>query len=237
MNGAALAAKYALPPNALGYCGSGEFRGALKSGSQAVLEKELKKFKVHYAYLSLIARENGLGPFDLRVVRAFWTGNRLLENVSRAALRAFIRKELFGGRKGSRAEALARNLPEGILPHHSFNSLYVNFVTGKVAPSVRNLDSCCITWGEVLSAGKNSATLRRACITWDGGFALEEKDERVALSRAGVSMVQGAKKGDFLAVHWGVAVEKLTDASLRKLERYTRANIDAINGGVSECPI
>ena len=102
MNGAFLTSKYAFPPNELGYCGKPTFRRALlsflegKAGPEP-LEREIRKFPVHYAYLRLIADENGLSPFDMEVVRAFWIGNGLLENVGRESLSRFIARGLFRG--------------------------------------------------------------------------------------------------------------------------------------------
>jgi hypothetical protein len=226
-NGVGLAARYAFPPNRLRYCGQPAFISALRSGRRRELERELKKFTAHYGYLCLIAAENGLEPFDMRVVRAFWTGNSLLENVSTAALRRFIVRMI---KDRARAGKLVENLPPGALPHHSFNPLYLNFVTEKVARSVRNYDSCCVSWGRVLGLrGKSATVLRNRIARESGRFVLRQKADAVALEKCGIRLVGPLKKGDVVSVHWGVAIERLGPAQSAALERYTRKNLDAIN--------
>ncbi len=250
-SGVLLAARYAFPPNRLGYCGKPSFPdalaaclacldsrgGALHKKSVLALERELRRFRTHLAFLKLIARENGLEPFDYEVVRAFWTGNRLLENVRPEAMRRFVERELF--RPGSRrADSLSRSIPEGILPHHSFNVLYVNFVTDKAERSLRNFDSCCITWGQVRSVSEGFVTIDRNCISrkW-GRFCLSPRTERVALIRNGFRLVDGIRPGDTIAVHWGMAIERLGQKDVRALAACTERNIRAINDGRDGVPV
>ncbi len=234
MDGVGLASRYAYPPNRRGYCGAGSFQPALRAYGQGQAEKrnlrrELEGFCAHHAYLSLIARENGLKPFDTEVVRAFWTGNALLEGIGTRALRSFIRRKLFSSRQAARAKRLCDNLPEGILPHHSFNVLYVNFVSRAVPRTIRNFDSCCVTSGRVVSVSGNSARLVRDSIGFDDGFAIVQKESTIALGRGGIRFVDKAKPGDTLSVHWGMAIEKLSRRDESALRRYTIKNIRAIN--------
>lgn len=235
MKGAELAAKYAFPPNRHGYCGKSTFQKALSSylaGKTRIepLEDELKKFKAHYRYLSLIAKENNKKPFDLEVVRAFWTGNGLLDRISQEALGRFVEHDLFGSKQKKRAKTLADNLPKGILAQHSFNSLYINFVTGRAERSMENFDSCCITFGRVLSVSKRSAIILRHAIGWkDGLLVLKPKRQRVALEIRGVRFIDKLSPGDTVSVHWGMAIEKLGPKELRALKHYTKKNLDALN--------
>ena len=233
MKGAELASHYAFPPNNLGYCGRKSFRHSLRSflGGEtgtSRLEQEIRGFRIHYAYLKLIARENGLRPFDERVVRAFWSGNSLLESVSRDSMKRFIAEVLFAGKRSARAKALTDNLPDGIRPHHSFNVLYVNFVTDSVERSIKNFDSCCVSAAKVLEAKGKQAIVIRKALTWKDGFRLEERRDKIDLERSGIRLVPGLKKGDTVAVHWGMAVEKLSPANGRALLKYTKKNLDII---------
>lgn len=235
MNGPLLAAFYSLPPNCRGYCGGGSFVSVLRAhlaGRAGVraLEDELKKFRAHYAYLSLIARENGMKPFDAEVVNAFWIGNPLLEGVSRKAMRRFILRDLFSGKQAARAKKLAGNLPEGAVPHHSFNSLYVNFVGAKVAKTTKNYDSCCVSPASVLAVSGKTAEVTRDSITSCGGrFVILPKTEAVALERAGMRPVRKPETGDRVSVHWGMAIRKITEKESRALKKYTQMNIEAVN--------
>jgi hypothetical protein len=234
MSGAPFAARYSFPPNDRGYCGRPTFRRALKSylsGSAGppALEREIRKFPVHYAYLKLIARENGMRPFDMEVVRAFWIGNRLLEGIPRKSLEGFIRKDLFRGEDGPRVRRLCKGLPEGIMPHHSFNVLFVNFVTDAVERSEENFDSCCITWGEARTIGGRSATVMRESISWDGAFSLKKRLTEIEVERSGVRLAGDLRKGDLVSAHWGMAVQKITRRDADSLRRYTLRNMEAIN--------
>jgi hydrogenase maturation factor len=230
MNGVELAARYGFPPNSLGYCGKGSFidilRKNLDGKNTRMLERGLRKFKAQYAYLSLIARENKRKPFDKDVVEAFWIGNSLLDNISHEELKFFIQNDLFGPKQSSRASKLACSLPNGMLPHHSFNSLYINFVTDSVERSVSNLDSCCITWGKVLSVSGDSVLMMRNSISKakNGKFVISKKKSRIALSKNGIRFIEKVSKGDILSVHWGMAIEKLSKERARKLEKYTKIN-------------
>ena len=236
MNGAGLAARYAFPPNRHGYCGSSSFRPALRDFLRGKkppksLEPELKKFRTHYAYLILIARENGLRPFDPEVVEALWIGNSLLENVSERALRSFIR-DLFPS-DPSRVKELVGGLPDGVVPHHSFNALYINFVTDAVEKTTENYDSCCVTAGEIVSLSQKSALVRRFSIARDkDGFYLGTVADEVALERNRVRLVEPVSAGDLVSVHWGMAVQKLSRNEFEALKKYTRMNLDAVNSGV-----
>jgi len=227
-----LAARYAFPPNRRGYCGKASFQGALAACDTEKISAELGKFRAHNAYLSLIARENKKGKFDKDVVEAFWIGNKLLENVPQQALARFIREELFPRRSAARALALADSIPDGALPHHSFNALYVNFVTDSVRRSVENYDSCCVTWGTVLSVSGKKAELMRGSVSADadGRFFLKPVKCVVALERDGFRFVE-PREGDVVSVHWGMAIEKLSRKRAESLERYTRINIDACSKG------
>ncbi|MGV8085953.1 MAG: DUF6390 family protein [Candidatus Bilamarchaeum sp.] len=237
MDPTALASFYAFPPNNLGYCGHPKFYESLSAylvspsniNIQA-LQSELKKFPTHYAYLNFIARENGLSPFDLKVVRAFWTGNSLLSNISYDSLKEFIKDDLFAGKFSSRVELLISNLPFGLVPHHSFNSLYIRFVSERVERSVENFDSCCITWGKVLKLSGNCALIDRMSVSYENGFFLKNSICQVDLQRNKIQFLRDISVGDYLSVHWGMAIEKLSVENRDLLEKWTLVNISAING-------
>jgi len=248
-HGALLAGLYAYPPNSLGYCGKDSFKDILMrhlsggSGNKSeasverAVQRELRHFPSHYAYLRLIARENGLTPFDHEVVHAFWIGNRLLENVGEGALRSFLEDDLLKGKSVSRVRALCDGLPQGMLPHHSFNVLYVNFVTDKVDRSIANFDSCCITGGKITAISPDGKWLEadRFCIqrgkeARDGFFALGRKKDRIALVKGGVRLIQNKLHvGDAISIHWNQAVERIGARDCDSLITYTKLNIDKIN--------
>jgi len=254
--GIEIAARYSFPPNCHGYCGPSSFVHTLKEhlerkkgnwigkGDGIVrLKTQLSRFCTLHAYLKFIAREknskkiNGFDPFDRDVVEAFWIGNELLEDISRADLSRFIRRDLFPKSDSRRANRLADGLPEGMVPHHSFNALYVKFVTGRVKRSVKNFDSCCITFGKVLSvsADRKTAHMGRASVSWNAelGFCFAPLRSTVALERMGVRFLDldndPLRKDDLVSVHWGMAVEKIRPSACRAIRKYTQINMDAVN--------
>jgi hydrogenase maturation factor len=220
-----IGAKYSFTPNSLGYCGTSSFVSLFQSGDEENAILELKKFHPHYAYLSLIARENQRQPFDEEVLRAFWTGNELLDNVSHESLKEFIVKELFP-KNHPRAEALSQNLPGGIAPHHSFNALYINFVTEKVEKSTKNFDSCCVLPAKVLSVEGNSLLVERGCIV--DGPSIGKKEENILLEFNGTRFIESVQPGDLVSVHWGMAIEILDQEQADSIIKYTKRNADII---------
>ena len=242
MPGAVLAAMYAYPPNRHGFCGKKSFAKTLKRymhGDHDVstvreLERALKDFRTHYAYLKLIARENDLEPFDLKVVKAFWIGNHLLDNVSADALSRFLGRDLLAGKSKKRIELLRENLPEAMVPHHSFNSLYVNFVTDRVERKIENYDSCCVTFGRVTIPSVYRPLVNRYSITRGSvhhpHLVLKQKSERIHLEPEDVRLVHDRlRPGDSVTVHWGQIVQKIGPHDLHMLLKYTRTNMEAIN--------
>ena len=84
--GPLLFARYAYPPNELGYCGPTDPGALLESASDGFDLAELAHLATGFAgawpYLELIAGCNGIAdPLDARVVEAYWVGNPLLEKV------------------------------------------------------------------------------------------------------------------------------------------------------------
>lgn len=233
MKGVDLAARYAFSPNRRGYCGTNSFHRIMRSyirkkAGLAVLRRHLRRFNAHYAYLSLIARENTCGPFDPAVVNSFWIGNGLLENVNHASLHDFIKNELFP-KETPRAKKLAKNLPEGILPHHSFNALYINFLSNRVEKSVKNYDLCCVTPAEIISVSGKNALVKRWAIGWEHGYIMKPKIDCVCLEQDGIRLIGKVKKNDTVSVHWDLAVARLGPKDCSALKKYTQINIDAVN--------
>ncbi len=90
-DGPLLFARYAYPPNQLGYCGGDDPAALLEQTSARVvdggLRQSLRAFEGAWPYLELIAAANGLhDPLDARVVEAYWLGNPLLERVGTTLL-------------------------------------------------------------------------------------------------------------------------------------------------------
>ncbi|MEO7119422.1 MAG: DUF6390 family protein, partial [Candidatus Limnocylindrales bacterium] len=88
-SGAILFARYAYPPNELGYCGTTDHQGLLQYGSQGAVDPGLVQlaqgFSGAWPYLEFIAAATGLrAPLDRRVVEAYWLGGELLDTIDMA---------------------------------------------------------------------------------------------------------------------------------------------------------
>lgn len=236
MKGVELAARYALMPNRSGYCGTTAFEkifmGYLdRKTSLYDLKKGLEMFPVHYSYLKLIAEASGKEPFDDAVVEAFWLGNKLLEKVDGPGLKDFVSRVLVEcGLDKKRAENLSDRLPKGILPHHSFNSLYVKFVTGKVKPSISNMDKCRIGWGRIKRVGDTRLSISYPKLAYKGkSLAFKDCTVDVVYKIGDLKTIDEPRIGDWVSTHWGLAVQKLTHKQLENLKKYTVMNLAALN--------
>ena len=73
-SGAALFARYADAPNALGYCGPPEGIGT----TEAEIRASARRFSGVWPYLEVLARLTGAAdPLDARLVEAYWVGRDL----------------------------------------------------------------------------------------------------------------------------------------------------------------
>jgi len=229
-----LAAKYSLMPNRLKYCGPDEADKVLfdfiitKKNSKKVVEL-LEDFKALRLYLELIARKNNKKMFDNNVIEAYWIGNELLDNVSNEDIKNLIlNKFTKEGLPRSVATELALNTPKGITPHHSFHVLHVNFLTKKVSPTLTNLDKCRISWGTVKKVKKNELVVDyRPIIVKNNKIGLgENKVKKINYYK---EFFKAIKEGDFVSIHWDLAIEKLNKERLKNLEKYTLRNIQVMN--------
>ena len=239
MNGVEISARFALPPNSREYCGVGSFAETfsrfLKNKSKPnarALEKSLSSFKAHYAYLSLIAKKNGKSPFDRGVAEAFWIGSLLLAKVKRNDLQGLIAGK-FCGRgllSEQKAARLASAVQSGHVAHHSFHTMHIHTITGVIAPTVANADKCRVSWGMVLKAGTGWVeVLAQKLAKRKGKLVLLPCRRRWRTYCAGISLVPDAKKGDFVAAHWGVAVMGISARQRAWLKRATLRNMAAEN--------
>ena len=88
-------ARFAYPPNVLGYCGPGESAALLEHADAGVAGGDLsnlaRQFAGAWPYLELIAASCGRAdPLDADVVEAYWLGNELLDRVDAGVFAAHL---------------------------------------------------------------------------------------------------------------------------------------------------
>jgi hypothetical protein len=241
--GPLLFARYAYPPNSLGYCGADATRTLLEYGnagaSDAGLAELARTFEGAWPYLTLIASANRIvDPLDPRVVEAYWVGNELLDHVEPRALARHV-EERFRGRIGRATERLVDTVAAGAVPHHSFHVFAVYpwlglLRTGIVDEPLHVLDRCRITPGRVVSVTDEKALTRLRPLHWNGR-ALELgpwTTREVRWRDAGLSLV-APRPEDWVSLHWDFVCDRLTGAEATALDRTTRRALSAVNGSSS----
>jgi hypothetical protein len=239
--GPLLFARYAYPPNALGYCGADETRLLLEYGaagaSDGGLAELARTFEGAWPYLTLIAAANEIGdPLDPRVVEAYWVGNGLLDRVRSEDLARHV-EERFRGRMGRSWERVLDTVAGGAVPHHTFHVFAVYpwlglMRTGIVDQPLHVLDQCRTTPALVESANGEHARVLARALVWDGkALSLGAWGPREVRWRAdGYALVGDLEPGDWVSLHWDFVCDRLAPAAAGRLERVTRRVLASVNG-------
>ncbi len=232
--GPVLFARYAYPPNALGYCGPADaeaLRHALTGGPDlAELTHLAAGFEGAWPYLELIAGSNGItDPLDAGVVEAYWLGNGLLDTVPAGLVHRFL-DDRFGPRVGSRQEELAAPVGLGALPCHSFHVLTVYpwvglLRSGQLSAPLTVIDRCRIRWGEVETVTGGLALVRSRPLVLVGS-RLVLGPPRLEEARLGLAPVE---VNDTVSLHWDWVCDRLDPLALARLRLSTLRNLAAVN--------
>ncbi len=238
-----LFAQYAHAPNALGYCGP-EGSAALRAvacghGDQVDVAALARRFSGAWPYQQVLADLTGLDdPLDARVVRGYWTGNDLTDQVDRAAFGAALM-----GRIRPQAGQYWSHLTDDLLaeaaPTHAFHVLAVYpwsrlLSTGRPEP-LEVLESCRIGWATVTGVGPDRLVVRTRHLVYDGHLLClgPEQEDRIDYRADGAAFVDAVAVGDQVAVHWGFACDRLTTGQAESLERWTTWQLKAMEPRLS----
>jgi uncharacterized protein DUF6390 len=246
-SGAQLFARYAYPPNALGYCGPDDHLALLEYGAAGATDRGLvelaRGFDGAWPYLEVIAAANGIAdPLDERVVEAYWVGNALLDRIDLREFGAFL-DDRFRGRAGRGWSTIAEAIPAGAVPHHSFHVFQVYPWVGLMRAGwsehpLRVLDRCRIRWGTVVEIEGELATVRFRPLVWDGReLSLGTPSlEQVPVSIDGKGFVAALRPGDAVSLHWDWVCDRLTPGRLAALRRFTARQLTIANAGRAAAP-
>ena len=238
--GPLLFARYAYPPNALGFCGADETRTLLDYGSAGESDGGLaelaRTFEGAWPYLVLIAHANRIDdPLDPRVVEAYWVGNGLLDRVTPGSLMRHV-EDRFSKRIGRSWRHVLDAVAAGAVPHHNFHVLAVYpwlglLRTGIVDQPLYVLDHCRTTPAQVGSVhGDNaSVVLRAARLGRSHGRARPARVARRALARRGCRARHRSPPREWVSIHWDFVCDRLTFAGAARLELETRRTLAAVN--------
>ncbi len=244
--GEVLFARYAYPPNALGYCGAGDGREWLRiaDGAGAVpiagsiagsIKERAGTFDGAWPYLGFLASVAGVtDPLDEAVTRAYWVGGELLDRVRPEEFAAFARAT-FGGQRGADWSCLASTTPTP-LPHHSFHVFaiypWVGVLRRTGSPkALEVLDRCRIRWGTIESVDGDLVRVRSRPLTWDGAvIGLGEPLPQTARwADQGRSLLPRVAVDDVVSLHWEWVCDVLTPAELAMLRRLTDRQLAITN--------
>lgn len=251
-------ARYAYPPNALGYCGpddADELFGLASVGrDRRGLAHLAARFEGAWPYLELIASCNAItDPLDERVVEAYWLGNALLERVPPGLLLASL-QERFAGRAGRDIGNVTAGVALGAVAHHSFHVFgvypWVGLLrAGRHHPSpgaepgtgaaLQVLDRCRIRWGTVVAVHGDVLVARSRRLWLDGDrLALgAERVEEVRRGTDGAGLLGPVAPGDTVSMHWDWACERLSPVQLARLRATTARTLRAVNAAPVPGPV
>jgi hypothetical protein len=246
INGPQMFARYAYPPNALGYCGPADSAALLQYGAAGVTDRGLvelaRGFEGAWPYLELIALGAAIpDPLDRRVVEAYWVGTPLLDTLGVTSV-ANALEDRFRRQLGRQFTNLIDGVEAGGVPHHNFHVFEVSPWLGlmrdhrKSSTAVRQLDRCRIRWGKVLTIMGDEAVVSFRPVSWDG-FALflgEPQVETVRTAVGGDGFLDDLAEGDVVSLHWDWVCDHLTPHQLQQLQRFTARHLEIANAKLQE---
>jgi len=244
MRGIKIASLYGFYPHRLGFCGTQENTAkkillnylSRKKVSEKKVRKVLKTFIGSFSYYKLIAKSNKIkDPFNEKVVKAYWLGNKLLENVPINSLKEMILKEFSkpGLLSKKLAEKKTKKIPNNSIPHHSFHVLVIGSVTGKVTLKNNLLDFCRIGWGKVIEIKKEKNKNRKKVII--EYQPLKKRKKKYFLGKPirktvfwDKKIIPEVKIGNNVAIHWNHIVQVLNAKDLANLKKYTQITMNSL---------
>lgn len=240
-SGLLLFARYAFPPNRLGYCGPTDHESVFgyltEDRADPGLRELAQKFDGAYPYLRLIAEANGLqDPFDPRVVEAYWVGNSHLERVQVSPFFESLR-ERFVSRVGARELSwMTASLESGAKPHHNFHVFEIYRRAGLLRDARANvalerMDQCRISWGRVVKGEEADVIVERSPLVMKHGKLSLGSPEPVKVQRQIDSRgyLDDLRPADVVSIHWNWACDRLNNRGLRELARCTHRAIADTN--------
>ena len=235
-------ARYAYPPNELGYCGVGdgaELLGAATGQGGNEIRSSAERFDGAWPYLKMLARSSGnADPLDDAVVEAYWIGNSLLDRIDPAEFVAEVRSR-FESQTGADWQSLdATPTP---VPHHSFHVLAIYPWTGLLragrrGPALEVLERCRIGWGQVIGVQEDRIEVRHQALDFDGRrfFLGGNRTESYRWRQGNGSLAGPLDEGAWVATHWGWACEQLSQVQVENLTQYTLRQLDVTNATATE---
>lgn len=233
-------ARFAMPPNRLGYCGPGD-DGVLDPYVRGHEDRGLREvaagFEGAFPYLRLLAgADHRRDPLDADVVEAYWIGNELLDRVTPHDFGLSI-DDRFRRRAGGDWRHLGDAIPSGVA-NHAFHVMHVMpwaglMRDGIVDEPLRIIDRCRVSWATVVEpigpaegGGPHEVLIRRTPLHWSGS--------RLVFGTPAIERVTSpfeVAAGDLVAVHWDWICERLGQRQLDWLRSVTNRQLATLRAG------
>lgn len=221
MTGRELFACYAFPPNELGYCGPADT-------AQNELADHAEEFDGAWPYLVALADAAGIDdPLDVDVVRNYWVGGPLLDEVDPEGLVARLRSAFVGQVTG-----ILDTIGYAVA-HHSFHVFavypWIRFLERDPTTPLQVMQDCRIRWGTVESVEDDHVVLTSAPLMFDDGvLALGDAiAQRVRWRHDGATTAPAP--GETVSAHWDWVCGRLTAEETADLAASTQATLFLVN--------
>jgi hypothetical protein len=101
----------------------------------------------------------------------------------------------------------------------------------RAAVVLRPMDSCRISWGEVVAVEGAELVVERPPLKLRGGRLEIGAPEQARVLRQidGRGFTEQVQPGDHVAIHWNWACDAVSAAALRRLERETERALSLVN--------
>lgn len=182
------------------------------------IESELKKLEP-FLYYQLIAKSNKIdNPFDVRVVKAYWLGNEMIEKVKPELLKELV------GQVDSFYLLKANYLILGGKAHHNFSVL--SKIPVKNEKTIEMVNQCLISWGRVVEKTETELTVfHQPLVLKDKKFVLGD----LMLKKIKRGLLGRIKLNDIVSIHFNEAREIISDDDWHNLRKYTQEAIEMFN--------
>ncbi len=210
-----LASRFALAPNALGFCGKqsapAKLAHCISSGNCADVAEELKHFRTLWPYLLTIAEISGREPLSHSVVEAYWLGNSILRKARPRHFDTLLQHLANQGVPKEEIERMRRDAPKAFIPFHLWQVLLAG------SHNTEQINQCMVRWGKVLEVHQSTVVVDLWVLAETN--RLERRETTLKFKS---SLVPNLRVGDTIATHWGWVSKTLTQQEARHLSFWTR---------------
>ncbi|BBX51798.1 DUF6390 family protein [Mycolicibacterium poriferae] len=226
-------ARYAFPPNELGYCGpAGTVQ--LTDGTIERLTASASEFDGALPYLAALADSAGVDdPLDDAVAHGYWVGGSIQDRVDGVELLGRLRTAFHGQVTGLLHDV------DSASAHHSFHVFVVypwsRLLERGAGPALHVLQQCRVRWGTVQAVRGDHIELASPPLLFESGRLRlgEPVTETVRWRCGGASLTAAPRTGQLVSAHWDWVCGELTDADRAALEHATRRTLDMTNAARS----